>query len=103
MKCSYCDKEFVAQRKTRKFCSNACRQRNCRPNSHLRYYRLAVAHDKILDDYNKLHDEATAVCEKANTHQDNLYAEIAMLKLELKLLKDGDTTATPQKGMLTDA
>lgn len=88
VKCAYCDKEFVAQRKTRKFCSNACRQRNCRPNARLRYYRLQVEHDKRIDEYDKLHAEATEICEKANANQGRLLAKIAMLELELKLLKD---------------
>jgi hypothetical protein len=88
MKCQRCGKEFVAKRKTRKFCSDACRQRNHRPNSIEKYDRLVKAYNSLLEDYNKLHDEATAVCEKANANQDRLLAEISMLKLELKLSKE---------------
>jgi hypothetical protein len=88
MKCQRCDKEFDAKRSTKRFCSDACRQRNHRPNRIEKYDRLVNDYNRLLDDYNKLHAEATEICERANAHQDQLLSKIAMLELELKLLKD---------------
>ena len=47
MKCAVCEREFTAQRKTAKFCSDRCRLRNHRPNMIERYNKLA-------EDFNAL-------------------------------------------------
>jgi hypothetical protein len=111
MKCQRCDKEFDAKRSTRRFCSDACRQRNHRPNTIEKYNRLVNDYNALVGRFNSLNHEAQAMCEKGNANLERLEGEIAMLKLELKLLKDtgksldelANDAATPNQGVPTNA
>ena len=87
MKCAVCEREFTAQRKTRKFCSDRCRLKNHRPNMIKRYNELVKFTNDLLHDlevrenqiWRLIQDDPPLVL------RDSLKTELSLLKLERHL------------------